>query len=162
MKRDWHTMDIDELSAILQAPPTLVDAELALCELGDRIRLRELTEIPEDIHQLLVEHLGAPDPVVQLEAAIVLAELADTRAISVLVSATKKRKHRLEALRAMAKIKTSRYQRLRSNRGSVASGDTGPINYKQPLHWPAKGTMTHWRTCAPDVSVASHLRGVQP
>ena len=105
MKRDWHTMEIDELSAILETPPTLVDAELALCELGDRIRLRELNAIPEDIHQLLVEHLGAPDPVVQLEAAIVLAELADTRAISVLVSATKKRKHRLEALRAMAKIK---------------------------------------------------------
>ena len=38
--------------------------------LGDRIRLRELTEIPDDIHQLLVEHLGAPDPVVQLQAAL--------------------------------------------------------------------------------------------
>ena len=98
-------MEINELRAILETPPTLVDAELALCELGDRIRLRELSAIPEDLHQLLVEHLGAPDPVVQLEAAIVLAELADTRAISVLIAATKKRKHRLEALRAMAKIK---------------------------------------------------------
>ena len=105
MKRDWQTMEIDELSAILETPPSLVDAELALCELGDRIRLRELSAIPEDLHQILVEHLGAPDPVVQLEAAIVLAELADPRAISVLISATKKRKHRLEALRAMAKIK---------------------------------------------------------
>ena len=75
MKRDWHTMDIDELSAILKRLQPSSTPSWRFASLGDRIRLREVTEIPEDIHQLLVEHLSAPDPVVQLEAAIVLAEV---------------------------------------------------------------------------------------
>ena len=107
MKRDWHTMKIDELSAILETPPSLVDAELALCELGDRIRLRELSAIPEELHQLLAEHVVAPVPVVLLEAAIVL-ELADPRAISVLVSATKNVTPS-RSLTGDGKYQTSRY-----------------------------------------------------
>ena len=106
MSRRWHELSIETLIQLIQEPPTMVDAELALCEIGDRIRLRELNTIDRDLQDLIAEHLKAPDLVVQLEAAIVLAELKDPRAADVLVRAAAKRPLRLEALRAMGKLKT--------------------------------------------------------
>lgn len=104
MTRQWHEMGIDALIEILKEPPTFVEAELALCEIGDRIRLRELEAIAPSLQELIAEHLDAPDLVVQLEAAIVLAELKDPQGIEVLVRAASDRKLRLEALRAMGKL----------------------------------------------------------
>ena len=104
MSRDWPSMSQQELQSILEHPPSFVEAEFALCELGDRIRLREVEEIPRELHDVVLEHLNAPDAVVQLEAAILLSELNEAQAIPTLVNATKSKGQRLEALRALGKI----------------------------------------------------------
>lgn len=71
------------------------------CALGDRLRTKELLELDPEVQERMATLLQDPVPIVQLEAAIALAEAQDHRATPVLLQAMRHRHFRLDAIRAL-------------------------------------------------------------
>lgn len=90
------------LSTMSHADPELRGN--AACAIGDRLRTRELDDLDADTRDKLAALLGDPVPMVRLEAAIALAEAHDERATSLLLSATRRHQHRLDAIRALGTL----------------------------------------------------------
>ncbi len=76
----------------------------AACALGDRLRTREVAKLDNSLQEELAALLNDPVPMVQLEAAIALAEAHDRRATTVLLRATRFRALRLDATRALGTL----------------------------------------------------------
>lgn len=100
---DFDGASIPELHALFEHEEPTVRADAA-CALGDRLRTREIRDLPEAVQNALAKLLGDPVPLVQLEAAIALAEAHDRRATAVLMKALAHRSLRLDALRALGTL----------------------------------------------------------
>lgn len=76
----------------------------AACALGDRLRTQELPGLETSLREKLAKLINDPVRIVQLEAAIALAEVGDRRATPVLLTAIQFRQYRLDAIRALGTL----------------------------------------------------------
>jgi len=73
----------------------------AACALGDLVRTKELSTLSPSCIEALATTLGHANFLVQLEAAIALAEIQDHRGTPLLLAAIRHKQFRLDALRAL-------------------------------------------------------------
>ncbi|HSI06550.1 MAG: HEAT repeat domain-containing protein [Myxococcota bacterium] len=97
---DFDGASLPELVALMHSEHAQARADAATA-IGDRLRTRELDVMPPDIHELIVDLLGDPVPIVRFEAAMTLAEAHDQRGTDLLVEAAAHRTFRLDAVRAL-------------------------------------------------------------
>ena len=102
-EQDLDGASLPELAALLGSENPRARAD-ALCALGDRLRTHELSKLEESLVQKLVALLDDTQDEVQLEAAITLAEMQDSRATPILVAALRNKKWRLDAIRALGAL----------------------------------------------------------
>jgi HEAT repeat protein len=97
---DFENASLHSLTALLTGDDPHHQADAA-CTLGDRLRSGELEALPQACLEGLVHLVQGAPFTVQLEAAITLSELQDTRGTPVLVDALAHRTFRLDAIRAL-------------------------------------------------------------
>tara|TARA_Y100001934_G_C12172121_1_gene687202 strand:- start:4 stop:693 length:690 start_codon:yes stop_codon:yes gene_type:complete len=97
----------DELEELLanEDPDILCDAA---CALGDLIRTKELSTLSVTCVEKLALLLGHPSFLVQLEVAIAMAEIQDHRGTPLLLAAIRRKRFRLDALRALGTMNDSK------------------------------------------------------
>lgn len=104
---DLDGCSIPALLAHMQGPIPGLRADAA-CAIGDRLRTHEINSIDSNVHAHLITLLDDPIPMVRLEAAIALAELHDAHATALLLSATRVRATRLDAIHALGTLGDAR------------------------------------------------------
>ncbi len=97
---DFDGASLPELAALMRSEHAQARADAATA-IGDRLRTREIDVMPADIHELVVELLVDPVPIVRFEAAMTLAEAHDQRGTDLLIEASAHRHFRLDAVRAL-------------------------------------------------------------